>query len=347
MKSFFLSTLVFGPPVDHLTYWVAKKHSDRECVRENETCLSCRYVPAELSLIKREIGSLHFPPLSLILLILRRRGICHFSPLKKKQLALVKWTKNRCVRRYLKTHTLGRHIHTHTHRNLNSCAHTHARLSPAPCQIPIALFQHCSTSLMIAQLPQHPYTTLRGGEICQTGTGPLLTSHTTVFDSQLGNSKIKGLGKWNSLTQRCESKQTLPWEVVEEEWTRCSLRKNTEVKWKLSEGKKRHFYCEVTKVYHLAYNSCMLGIDYRAIASLFHLEKENALYKSSFMSCRTLLTSFDNNSLWHKMLFSQRSHIFFYFFPPIWCDLVDGAGDCGVMYLSSVIIIITDYWCYV
>lgn len=97
-------------------------------MRENETCLSCRYVPAELSLIKREIGSLHFPPLSLILLILRRRGICHFSPLKKKQLALVKWTKNRCVRRYLKTHTLGRHIHTHTHtpQLKQLCAHTRA-----------------------------------------------------------------------------------------------------------------------------------------------------------------------------------------------------------------------------
>lgn len=44
----------------------------------------CRYVPAELSLIKREIGSLHFPPLSLILLILRCLGIRLFSPLEKE-----------------------------------------------------------------------------------------------------------------------------------------------------------------------------------------------------------------------------------------------------------------------
>ena len=44
----------------------------------------CRYVPAERSLIKREIGSLHFPPLSLILLILRRLGIRRFSPLEKE-----------------------------------------------------------------------------------------------------------------------------------------------------------------------------------------------------------------------------------------------------------------------
>lgn len=86
----------------------------RERKKENETCLSCRCVPAELSLIKREIGSLHFPPLSLILLILTRRGIRHFSPLKKKQLVLVKWTKNRCARRYQNTHiSVGTWAHTH------------------------------------------------------------------------------------------------------------------------------------------------------------------------------------------------------------------------------------------
>lgn len=131
-----------------------------------------------------------------------------------------------------------RHVDTHIHSSLMLL---HTRLSPAPCQMPIALFQHGSTSLMIAQLPQLPYTTLRGGEICQTGTGPLLTSHTTVFDSQLGNCKIKGPGKWNSVTQRCESKLTQPWELVEEEWTRRALRKNTKVKWKASEGKKLQF----------------------------------------------------------------------------------------------------------
>lgn len=105
-------------------------------------------------------------------------------------------------------------------------------------QLPIAFFQHCSTSLMIAQIPQLPYTTQRGGEICQTGTGPLLTSHTTVFDNQLGNCKIKGLGKWNSVTWQHESKQALHWELVEDEWTRCALRRNTKIKWKVSEGKK-------------------------------------------------------------------------------------------------------------
>lgn len=132
------------------------------------------------------------------------------------------------------------HVRVHTHTQLILL---HTRLSPASCQMPIAHFQHCSTSLMRAQLPQLPYTTLRGGEICQTGTGPLLTSHTTVFDSQLGTCKIKGLGKWNSVTQWRESKPTQPWEFVEEEWTRHNLRRNTEVKWKASEGKKLHFYC--------------------------------------------------------------------------------------------------------
>lgn len=33
----------------------------RERVKEDETCVSCRYVPAEGSLIKRDIGSLHLP----------------------------------------------------------------------------------------------------------------------------------------------------------------------------------------------------------------------------------------------------------------------------------------------
>ena len=224
-----------------------------EGVKENETCLACGYIPAELSLIKREIGSLHFPPLSLILLILRYRGIRHFSPLKKKQLVLVKWTENKRARRYQNTrfslHVCA-HTHTHTPYSLNSCTHSH--WSPALCQIPIALFQHCSISLMIAQLPQLPYTTLRGGEICQTGTGPLLTSHTTVFDSQLGNSKIKGLGKWNSVTQWCESKQTLPWEAAEEEWARHALRRDTKVKWKVSGGKKTTFLL-------LSYQSALSG----------------------------------------------------------------------------------------
>lgn len=188
----------------------------------------------------------------------------------------------------------------------------HTSSSPAPCQMPIALFQHCSTSLMIAQLPKLPYTVLRGGEICQTGTGPLLTSHITVFDSQLGNCKIKGLGKWNSVTQQCESKQTLPWEVVEEEWTRGALGRNTKVKRKkLVRPKNDISIVKLPKciIWHLTGTSWALTK--RGTASSLHLERESALYKSSFVAPRTVLTSFDINSLWHKMPFSQRCHVFF------------------------------------
>lgn len=163
--------------------------------------------------------------LSPSLLILRCQGIHHFSPQKQKQL-VVKLTKNRSVRRYQNTHIWA-----------YMCAHTvlllvqlHKFESSTVSRMPIVLLQPCSTSLMIAQIPLLPYTTLRGGEICQTVTGPLLTSHTTIFDSQLGNCKIKGLGKWKSVTQWRESKQTLPWELVEEEWTRCALRRKTKVK---------------------------------------------------------------------------------------------------------------------
>lgn len=59
------------------------------------------------------------------------------------------------------------------------------------------------------------------------------------------------------------------------------------------------------------------------------------------MAHRTLLTSFDINSLWHRMPFSLRCRLFFL----IWCDLVGGAGDGGVMDLSSVIIT-GHYRCY-
>lgn len=93
-------------------------------------------------------------------------------------------------------------------------------------------------------------------------------------------------------------------------------------------------------MHHLA-NSRIQVIDIRGIASSFHLEKESAHYKSSFIAHRTLLTSFDINSRRHKTPFSQ----WFYFFCLIWCDLVDGARDSRVMHLSPVFII-TDYWCH-
>lgn len=138
-------------------------------------------------------------------------------------------TRNRSVWRYQSTHLTWA---PSLLKQLHACS------GSAACQMPIALFQHCSTSLLIAQLPKLPYTTQRGGEICQTGTGPPLNSNATVFDSQLGNCKIKGLGKWNAGKLGCESKQTMSWEVVEEEWTRRALRRITKIKWKVSKGQK-------------------------------------------------------------------------------------------------------------
>lgn len=82
----------FLPPVSLIP------QSGHENKEESETCLLSRDVLVEPSLIKREIGSLHFPPLSLILLIPRCRGIRHFSPRREKNPVSVKWTKNRCVR---------------------------------------------------------------------------------------------------------------------------------------------------------------------------------------------------------------------------------------------------------
>lgn len=70
-------------------------------------------------------------------------------------------------------------------------------------------------------------------------------------------------------------------------------------------------------MHHLVSDSCILVIDWRGIGSSFHLEKESALYKSSFKT-HTLLTSFDINSLWHKMPFSQRSHVTSYLMWPCW-----------------------------
>ncbi len=73
-------------------------------------------------------------------------------------------------------------------------------------------------------------------------------------------------------------------------------------------------------MHHLASTRHILGIDKKGIASSFHLEKESALYKSSFVAPRTVLTSFDINSLWHKMPFSQRCHVFsFLLWPCWWC----------------------------
>lgn len=98
-----------------------KQNWSRAYVKSNESKktkrLSCWHVPTEPSLINREIGSLHVPPPSLILLILRCQGIRPFSPQKRKP---AMWTKHRCVR----THQIKRKTFYSSHplKLLRTCS---------------------------------------------------------------------------------------------------------------------------------------------------------------------------------------------------------------------------------
>lgn len=78
----FLSFALPSGPVDlqgtHITHWERK--------RVRGTSGLCKDVLADPLLVKRVIGSLHFPALSVIPLILRYWGIHCFPALKKKQL---------------------------------------------------------------------------------------------------------------------------------------------------------------------------------------------------------------------------------------------------------------------
>lgn len=108
-------------------------------------CLWRWFVPAELPLIKRETGSLHFPPLSPMMLILRTWGLHHFSHQEEK--LFLKWTKNRCWRRFQRFSLLP----------TNSSQFPTSSRRASHLQ-PVVSFQHCDTSLMRAELflPRQP-----------------------------------------------------------------------------------------------------------------------------------------------------------------------------------------------